>query len=102
MGPTREFLERLGGVRGLGGRDARNQGGTLATAPGAAPILPLVPEVERDQIELDTRSRVELEIQDGEPIRGRLSTSGIGALPFHGWLELAAAIQSVRRPPAAP
>jgi hypothetical protein len=60
-----------------------------------------VPEVERRQIELDTMSRVELEIQAGEPIRGQLSASGIGALPFHGWLELVAAIESVRHPPPA-
>ncbi|HTU96989.1 MAG TPA: hypothetical protein VMF14_14180 [Solirubrobacteraceae bacterium] len=61
-----------------------------------------MPEVESTQIELDTKSRFELVIQAGEPIRGQLSASGIGALPFHGWLELVAAIQRVRqRPPAA-
>jgi hypothetical protein len=60
-----------------------------------------MPEVESAQVELDTRSRVELEIQAGEPIRGQLSASGIGALPFYGWLELVVAIHSARsRPPA--
>jgi hypothetical protein len=57
-----------------------------------------MPEVESRQVELDRMSRIELEIQDGEPIRGQLSASGIGALPFHGWLELVAAIQLARQP----
>ena len=71
------------------------------TAPIPARILVPMPEVESTQIELDTRSKVELVIQAGEPIRGQLSASGIGALPFYGWLELVAAIQSIRhRPPA--
>jgi hypothetical protein len=72
------------------------------TGPAAARILRSMPEVESTQIEPDTKSKVELEIQAGEPIRGRLSASGIGALPFYGWLELVAAIQSARRhaPPA--
>jgi hypothetical protein len=61
-----------------------------------------MPEAERAQIELDTRSTLELQIQDGEPIRGQLSASGIGALPFYGWLELVAAIQSARHRPPAP
>jgi hypothetical protein len=61
-----------------------------------------MPEAERAQIELDTRSTLELQIQDGEPIRGQLSASGIGALPFYGWLELVAAIQSARHGPPAP
>jgi hypothetical protein len=61
-----------------------------------------MPEVERAHIDLDTRSKVELQIQDGEPIRGQLSASGTGALPFYGWLELVAAIQSARRRPPAP
>jgi hypothetical protein len=60
-------------------------------------ILLLVPEVERGQIEPDRTSKVELDIQDGEPIRGQLSASGTGALPFYGWLELVAAIQAARR-----
>jgi hypothetical protein len=72
------------------------------TGPRSAHILMLVPEVERSQIEPDMRSRVELEIQAGEPIRGQLSASGTGALPFYGWLELAAAIQKARQWPAAP
>ena len=60
------------------------------------------PRWRAHRVELDTRSKVELEIQAGEPIRGQLSASGIGALPFYGWLELVAAIQSARhRPPAA-
>jgi len=72
------------------------------TAPVRLRILLPMPEVESTQIELDTKSRFELVIQAGEPIRGQLSASGIGALPFHGWLELVAAIQRVRqRPPAA-
>lgn len=62
-------------------------------------ILLLVPEVERRQIGQDTRSRVELDIQAGEPIRGQLSASGTGALPFYGWLELVAAIQTIRHRP---
>jgi hypothetical protein len=72
------------------------------TARLVAHILLLVSEVERTQSEPDMRSRVELEIQAGEPIRGQLSTSGTGALPFYGWLELAAAIQQVRAWPAVP
>lgn len=72
------------------------------TAPIAAHILMLVSEVERTQIEPDMRSRVELDIQAGEPIRGQLSTSGAGALPFYGWLELAAAIQKAREWSEAP
>ena len=72
------------------------------TAPVRLRILLPMPEVESTQIELDTKSRFELVIQAGEPIRGQLSASGIGAFPFHGWLELVAAIQRVRqRPPAA-
>lgn len=66
------------------------------TAPRLVRILLLVSEVERTQSEPDMRSRVELEIQAGEPIRGQLSTSGTGALPFYGWLEFAAAIHKVR------
>jgi hypothetical protein len=58
-----------------------------------------VPEVERTQIESDITSKVELDIQAGDPIRGHLSASGMGALPFYGWLELVAAIQSVRQWP---
>ena len=65
-------------------------------------ILLLVSEVESTQMEPDMRSRVELEIQAGEPIRGQLSASGTGALSFYGWLELVAAIQQVRDRPAAP
>ncbi|HEX3974760.1 MAG TPA: hypothetical protein VHW96_00775 [Solirubrobacteraceae bacterium] len=48
------------------------------------------------------RSRLELDIQAGEPIRGQLSASGTGALPFYGWLELVAAIQKARTGSAAP
>ena len=72
------------------------------TVARSAHILRLVPEVERSQVEPDTRSRVELEIQAGEPIRGQLSASGTGALSFYGWLELAAAIQKARQWPAPP
>lgn len=68
----------------------------------AVRILLLVPEVERHQVGQDTRSRVELDIQAGEPIRGQLSASGMGALPFYGWLELVAAIQKIRHRPVAP
>ncbi len=75
----------------------KDQGGPLATSPRGPRILLLVPEVEREQIEQDTRSRLELEIHAGEPIRGHLSTLGTGAIPFHGWLELAAAIEKLRR-----
>jgi hypothetical protein len=56
-----------------------------------------VPEEERLQIESDTTSKVELDIHAGDPIRGHLSSSGTGALPFYGWLELVAAIQAARR-----
>jgi hypothetical protein len=56
-----------------------------------------VPEEERLQIEPDMMSKVELDIQAGAPIRGQLSSSGTGALPFYGWLELVAAIQAARR-----
>ena len=88
--------------RELGGQTpAINQGGSLATRPLAPHILLLVSEVEREQIEQDMRSRLELEIQAGEPIRGHLSASGTGALPFYGWLELVAAIQQVRDGSAA-
>ena len=65
-------------------------------------ILLLVSEVDSTQMEPDMRSRVELEIQAGEPIRGQLSASGTGALSFYGWLELVAAIQQVRDRPGAP
>ena len=65
-------------------------------------ILLLVPEVERRQTGQDTGSRVELDIEAGEPIRGQLSASGTGALPFYGWLELVAAIQTIRHRPVAP
>jgi hypothetical protein len=60
-----------------------------------------VSEVERGQIESEGMSSFELNIEEGEPIRGYLSASGTGALPFHGWLELAAAIQTMRHQPAA-
>jgi hypothetical protein len=56
-----------------------------------------VREEERLQIESDTTSKVELDIEAGDPIRGQLSSSGAGALPFYGWLELVAAIQTARR-----
>jgi hypothetical protein len=79
-----------------------NQGGTLVTGPLGPRILLPMPEVESGQVEPDTMSRVELEIQAGEPIRGQLSASGIGALRFHGWLELVAAIQSARNPRPMP
>ncbi|MGZ4178320.1 MAG: hypothetical protein ACXVUX_19070 [Solirubrobacteraceae bacterium] len=72
------------------------------TRAAAVRILLPVPEVERMQIGQDTRSRVELDIQAGEPIRGQLSASGTGALPFYGWLELVAAIETVRHWPVAP
>jgi hypothetical protein len=64
-------------------------------------ILPLVPEVKRKTIGQDTRSRAELDIQPGEPIRGQLSASGRGAL----LLRLARAgrgIQTIRHRPGAP
>jgi hypothetical protein len=83
-------LDRLPSAR-------KDQGGPLVTRRWAPRILLVVPEVEREQIEQDTRSRLELEIHAGEPIRGHLSASGTGALPFHGWLELAAAIEKLRR-----
>ncbi len=70
------------------------------TGPLRRRTLLLVSEVERTQSEPDMRSRVELEIQAGEPIRGQISTSGTGALPFYGWLELVAALQQVRAWPA--
>ena len=66
------------------------------TAPRTRRILLLVSEVESRQIEPDRRSTFELDIQEGEPIRGQLSASGTGALPFYGWLELVAAIQAAR------
>jgi hypothetical protein len=72
------------------------------TGPRSARILLLVPEVERSQMEPDMTSRLELEIQAGEPIRGQLSASGTGALSFYGWLELAGAIEQARRRPATP
>ena len=59
-------------------------------------ILPLMPEVERAQIGGEVGAAVQLDIQAGEPIRGQLSASGMGDLPFYGWLELVAAIQKVR------
>ena len=59
-------------------------------------ILLVVSEVESRQIEPDRTSKLELDIQAGEPIRGQLSASGTGALPFYGWLELVAAIQTAR------
>ncbi len=72
------------------------------TGPMAPRILLLVSEVESTQFEPDMRSKVELEIQAGEPIRGQLSASGTGALPFYGWLELVAVIQTARGRPPAP
>jgi len=72
------------------------------TGPKRACILLLVPEVESAMIGQDTRSWIELEIQDGDPIRGQLSASGIGALPFYGWLELVAAIQTLRHRAVTP
>jgi hypothetical protein len=72
------------------------------TGRPAIRILLPVPEVESHEIGQDTRSRVELDIQAGEPIRGQLSASGMGALPFYGWLELVAAIQQIRHQSAGP
>ena len=66
------------------------------TGPRGPRILLLVSEVESRQIEPEGGSTFELDIQEGEPIRGQLSASGTGALPFYGWLELVAAIQTVR------
>jgi hypothetical protein len=65
-------------------------------------ILLLVPEVERVQIGRRVGAEVQLDIEAGEPIRGQLSASGMGALPFYGWLELVAAIEAVRRWSVAP
>jgi hypothetical protein len=64
-------------------------------------ILVPMPEVERMQIGTEVGAAVRLEIDAGEPIRGHLSASGMGALPFYGWLELVAAIQTVRHWPVA-
>jgi hypothetical protein len=58
-----------------------------------------MPEVERPQIGAEVGEAVQLDIEAGEPIRGHLSASGMGALPFYGWLELVAAIQRVRHRP---
>lgn len=66
------------------------------TRPMPPPILPAVSEVERRQVEPENVSSFELNIEEGEPIRGHLSASDTGALPFYGWLELVAAIQTIR------
>ena len=71
------------------------------TAPLRLRILLPMPEVERMQIDREVGAAVRLEIDAGEPIRGHLSASGMGALPFYGWLELVAAIQTVRHWPVA-
>jgi hypothetical protein len=60
-----------------------------------------MPEVESMQIGREVGGVVQLDIEAGEPIRGQLSVSGMGALPFYGWLELVAAIQTVRHWPVA-
>ena len=65
-------------------------------------ILLLVPEVERRQAGQDTGSRVELDIEAGEPTGGSSPPRGTGALHFYGWLELVAAIQTIRHRPVAP
>jgi hypothetical protein len=70
------------------------------TCPTRLRILMLVPEVERTQIGSEVGVTVQLDIEAGEPIRGQLSASGMGAMPFHGWLELVAAIQTARHWPA--
>ena len=76
------------------------------TAPICPRILLPMPEVERTQIGTkvgaEVGAAVRLEIDAGEPIRGHLSASGMGALPFYGWLELVAAIEQVRRWPVVP
>ena len=72
------------------------------TAPICPRILLPMPEVERTQIGTEVGAAVRLEIDAGEPIRGYLSASGMGALPFYGWLELVAAIEQVRHWPVVP
>ena len=72
------------------------------TAPICRRILLPMPEVERTQIGTEVGAAVRLEIDAGEPIRGHLSASGMGALPFYGWLELVAAIEQVRHWPVVP
>jgi hypothetical protein len=78
---------------------SKNQGGTLVTRQIGLRILLPMPEAERAQIGGEVGAAVRLEIDAGEPIRGHLSASGMGALPFYGWLELVAAIQAVRHWP---
>lgn len=41
--------------------------------------------------------RITLELEPGEPIRGRLLDHGGMAHVFHGWLELSAALDRARR-----
>ena len=69
------------------------------TRPNILRILLPMPEVKSKQIGREVGGFVRLDIEAGEPIRGQLSASGMGALPFYGWLELVAAIQTVRHWP---
>jgi hypothetical protein len=40
--------------------------------------------------------RLTLELEPGEPIRGRLFDANGAAQTFHGWLELCAALETAR------
>jgi hypothetical protein len=42
--------------------------------------------------------RLTIEIEPGEPIRGRLVDEAGATHPFHGWLELSATLERVRDP----
>ncbi len=44
--------------------------------------------------------RFTLELETGEPIRGRLLDDQGAALAFHGWLELSSALQRAWQPDA--
>jgi hypothetical protein len=72
------------------------------TRPIGLRILLAMPEVESEQIGREVGAAFRLEIEAGEPIRGQLSSSGMGALPFYGWLELVAAIETIRHRPVPP
>ena len=48
-----------------------------------------------------TTIRLVVDLEPETPIRGRISSGTDAARPFHGWLELASAIETLRNAAAA-
>ena len=56
------------------------------------------PSRDRDPLPHDARMWIEID-QDADPIGGVVHEDGRPSVPFHGWLQFAAALDQLRTPP---